>query len=50
MVDCRAPPGKHTFTISGEEEEVVRAATLDAVDVHGRKDTARVPQAESLHA
>jgi hypothetical protein len=30
---------KCTLSIAGEEEEVVRAATLPAVDVHGHKDT-----------
>jgi len=41
VVDCRDFPSqtKCTLTISGEEEEVVRAATLHAVDVHGHKDT-----------
>jgi predicted small metal-binding protein len=42
MVDCREFPSqsKCTLTIAGEEDEVVRAATLHAVDVHGHKDTA----------
>ncbi|HTP27341.1 MAG TPA: DUF1059 domain-containing protein, partial [Anaeromyxobacteraceae bacterium] len=41
MVDCRDFPGtvNCTLTISGEEEEVVRAATLHAVDLHGHRDT-----------
>jgi hypothetical protein len=41
IVDCREVPSesKCTLTISGEEEEVVRAATLHAVDVHGHRDT-----------
>ena len=41
MVDCREHPSKAkcSLTIAGEEEEVVRAATLHAVDVHGEKDT-----------
>ncbi len=41
MIDCREFPSesKCTLTIAGEEEEVVRAATLHAVDVHGHKDT-----------
>jgi hypothetical protein len=41
MVDCRDFPSesKCTLTIAGEEEEVVRAATLHAVDVHGHQDT-----------
>jgi len=41
VADCRDFPSqtKCTLTIAGEEEEVVRAATLHAVDVHGHKDT-----------
>jgi hypothetical protein len=41
IVDCREVPSdsKCTLTISGEEEEVLRAATLHAVDVHGHRDT-----------
>jgi hypothetical protein len=41
MMDCREFPSdsKCTLTIAGEEEEVLRAATLHAVDVHGHKDT-----------
>jgi predicted small metal-binding protein len=41
MVDCREMPSetKCTLTISGEEDEVLRAATMHAVDVHGHKDT-----------
>ena len=41
VVDCRDFPSeaKCTLTISGEEEEVVRAATLHAVDLHGHRDT-----------
>jgi len=39
--DCRDFPSetKCTLEISGEEDEVVRAATMHAVDVHGHKDT-----------
>ncbi|MGN6242654.1 MAG: DUF1059 domain-containing protein [Motilibacteraceae bacterium] len=35
--DCRDHPSVTgcTLTISGEEEEVVRAAAIHAVDVHG---------------
>jgi predicted small metal-binding protein len=38
MVDCRDTPSEKgcTLTISGEEDEVVRAAVLHAVDAHGR--------------
>ncbi len=41
MVDCRQHPSqsKCSLTIAGEEDEVVRAATMHAVDVHGEKDT-----------
>jgi len=41
MVDCREMPSekKCTLTISGEEDEVVRAAVLHGVDIHGHKDT-----------
>jgi predicted small metal-binding protein len=42
FVDCREMPSQTncTLTIAGEEDEVVRAAILHAVDVHGHKDTA----------
>jgi hypothetical protein len=41
IADCRDLPSvsQCTLTIAGEEDEVVRAATLHAVDVHGHKDT-----------
>ena len=41
MIDCREMPSekKCTLTISGEEDEVVRAAVLHGVDVHGHRDT-----------
>jgi hypothetical protein len=41
IVDCRDFPSesKCTLTIAGEEEEVVRAATLHGGDVHGHRDT-----------
>jgi predicted small metal-binding protein len=41
IVDCRDVPSesKCTLTIAGEEDEVVRAATLHAVDVHGHHDS-----------
>jgi hypothetical protein len=40
MVDCREYPSdsKCSLTIAGEEEEVVRAAAMHAVDVHGHRD------------
>jgi predicted small metal-binding protein len=41
VADCREWPSDVgcTLTISGEEEEVVRAATEHAVSVHGEHDT-----------
>ncbi len=38
--DCREMPSESgcTLTISGEEEEVVRAAAMHAADVHGHVD------------
>ncbi|MEU5240700.1 DUF1059 domain-containing protein [Streptomyces lydicus] len=40
-MDCRDYPSesKCTLVISGEEEEVVRAATDHAVSVHGHEDS-----------
>jgi hypothetical protein len=40
VADCRKMPSESgcTLTISGEEEEVVRAAALHAVDAHGHTD------------
>jgi predicted small metal-binding protein len=41
VADCREMPSESgcTLMISGEEEEVVRAATEHAVSVHGHEDT-----------
>ena len=41
VADCREFPSESncTLTISGEEEEVVRAAAVHAADVHGHEDT-----------
>ena len=41
VADCREFPSESncTLTISGEEEEVVRAAAMHAADVHGHEDT-----------
>jgi len=41
IVDCRDFPSETrcTLTIAGEEDEVVRAATLHAVHVHGHEDS-----------
>ena len=39
-IDCRSIPSESgcSLTISGEEDEVMRAATAHAVDVHGHTD------------
>lgn len=44
VADCRDFPSENgcTLTISGEEEEVVLAATQHAVSVHGHDDSAEV--------
>ena len=44
VVDCRDHPSVSgcTLTISGEEEEVVRAAAEHAVSVHGHEDNAEL--------
>lgn len=44
VADCRDFPSDNgcTLTISGEEDEVVLAATAHAVSVHGHEDTAEV--------
>ncbi|MEJ8637025.1 DUF1059 domain-containing protein [Streptomyces sp. NPDC006475] len=41
VADCRKMPSESgcSLTISGEEEEVVRAASEHAVSVHGHADT-----------
>ncbi|MGW6457589.1 DUF1059 domain-containing protein [Streptomyces sp. NPDC055078] len=41
VADCRSFPSEMdcTLTISGEEDEVVRAATEHAVSVHGHQDS-----------
>ena len=41
IADCRDMPSESgcTLTIAGEEEEVVRAAAVHAVDVHGHEDS-----------
>ena len=41
VADCREFPSESgcSLTISGEEEEVVRAASEHAVSVHGHEDT-----------
>jgi predicted small metal-binding protein len=46
VADCRDYPSESncTLTISGEEDEVVEAATQHAVAKHGHEDTAEVRQ------
>lgn len=41
VADCREMPSENgcTLTIAGAEEEVVRAATMHAVDAHGHEHT-----------
>jgi predicted small metal-binding protein len=41
IMDCREVPSENgcTLTIEGEEEDVLRAAVMHAVDAHGHKDT-----------
>jgi len=41
IMDCRDFPSETmcTLTITGEEDEVVRAAVLHGVDAHGHHDT-----------
>ena len=41
VADCREFPSESecTLTIAGEEDEVVRAASMHAIDVHGHEDT-----------
>jgi predicted small metal-binding protein len=41
VADCRQMPSESgcTLTITGEEEEVVRAAAEHAASVHGHEDT-----------
>ncbi|MEV6565709.1 DUF1059 domain-containing protein [Streptomyces kronopolitis] len=43
-VDCRDHPSEMncTLVISGEEDEVLRAATEHAVSVHGHADSAEL--------
>jgi hypothetical protein len=41
MIDCRTMPSEIncTLTIAGEEEEVLDAAVMHAVDKHGHENT-----------
>jgi predicted small metal-binding protein len=40
IFDCRDLPGDCTLAIAGEEDEVVEAQALHAVQIHGQKDSA----------
>jgi predicted small metal-binding protein len=42
MFDCREWPGECTLAISGEEEEVVEAQLLHAVQAHGQAASAQL--------
>jgi predicted small metal-binding protein len=44
MIDCRQLPNEIgcTLTIAGEEDEVLDAAVLHAVDKHGHQQTAEL--------
>jgi hypothetical protein len=46
VADCRDYPSEShcTLAISGEEDEVVRAASEHAVSVHGHEDTPELRQ------
>ncbi|MCX4512910.1 MULTISPECIES: DUF1059 domain-containing protein [Streptomyces] len=50
VADCRRFPSETgcTLTISGQEEEVLQAATEHAVSVHGHTDTAELR--EQIHS
>jgi predicted small metal-binding protein len=41
VADCRDMPSESgcTLVIAGEEDEVVRAAAMHAIDAHGHDDT-----------
>jgi predicted small metal-binding protein len=41
MIDCREVPSDIgcTLTIAGEEDDVLRAAVMHAVDAHGHQDS-----------
>jgi predicted small metal-binding protein len=44
MIDCRTMPSEIgcTLTIAGEEQEVLDAAVMHAVDKHGHDNTAEL--------
>jgi predicted small metal-binding protein len=39
IFDCRDLPGECTLAIAGEEDEVVEAQVLHAVQIHGQTDS-----------
>ena len=39
IFDCRDLPGDCTLAITGEEEEVLEAQVLHAVQIHGQMDS-----------
>ena len=39
VFDCRSLPGDCTLAISGEEDEVIQAQLLHAMEAHGVEDT-----------
>ena len=45
IFDCREWPGECTLAISGNEDDVVEAQLLHAVQAHGQQDT---PQLREL--
>jgi predicted small metal-binding protein len=51
VADCRSMPSESgcTLTISGEEDEVVRAASEHAVSVHGHEDTPELREEVRAH-
>ncbi|SNS08390.1 DUF1059 domain-containing protein [Actinomadura mexicana] len=51
VADCRDMPSESncTLTISGEEDEVVRAAAEHAASVHGHDDTSELRQEIRTH-
>lgn len=50
-MDCRKMPSASncSLTISGEENEVVKAATEHAVSVHGEKDSPQLRDSLRQH-
>lgn len=42
MFDCRDLPGDCTLAITGDDDEVVDAQVLHAVEAHGQTDSAEL--------